>query len=256
MKIYRHPGLHLILSALIFLSGCDFFSHSTQVKLSLPPFPTHWQMAFDNLKYQLILSGPDGERQESIIPAGSGLVEVCISKKQNSSFLAYPLIGDDEIRLPPAGAIYPLNMGEGNTLTLSWEQGVAALIVFRLIKGGIDLSTFNARRFSDEIMQRGKPDPWNFDIDYIIEKIAMGAFRVTYIKAAPARDIELPVNPGSWFTESPFAGIIEIEEGETLILEAVPLGYHYLFSLSTGEYYSLFLDEDETYILTHLLQSR
>ena len=51
--------------------------------------------------------------------------------------------------------------------------------------------------------------------------------------------------------ESPFARIIEIEEGEPLLLEAVPLGYHYLFSLCTEEYYSLFLDTEETYILTH-----
>ncbi len=51
--------------------------------------------------------------------------------------------------------------------------------------------------------------------------------------------------------ESPFASLIEIEEDETLILEAVPFGSHLLFSLSTGEYYSLFLDDEETYILTH-----
>ena len=219
--------------------------------MSLPPIPAHWQRAFDNLKFQLIFSGPNGEKQESIIPAGSGLIDVCISKRQNSSFLAYPLIGDDEIRLPPAGALYPLNMGEGNTLALSWEQGVASLIIFRLSTGGIDLSTFNTQRLSEEIMERGNPDPWNLDIDYIIEKIALGTFRVTYIKAAPARNIELPVDPGSWFMESPFACLIEIEEDETLILEAVPFGSHLLFSLSTGEYYSLFLDDEETYILTH-----
>ena len=100
-------------------------------------------------------------------------------------------------------------------------------------------------------MERGRPNPWNLDIDYIIEKIALGAFRVTYIKAAPARNIELPVNTGSWFMESPFASLIEIEEGETLILEAVPFGHHLLFSISTEEYYSLFLDDEETYILTH-----
>jgi len=241
----------MLFYILTFWSGCVLFSPSIRLKLSLPPIPVHWQMAFDNLKYQLILSGPDGEKQESIIPAGSSLIEVCISKRQNSSFLAYPIIGESGIRLPPAGAIYPLNMGEGNTLTLSWEQGVASLIIFRLSTGGIDLSTFNTQRLSDEIRERGRPDPWNLDIDYIIEKIAMGSFRVTYIKAAPARNIELPVNPGSWFMESPSAGIFEIEEGETLLLEAVPLGYHYLFSLSTGEYYRLFLADEETYILTH-----
>lgn len=241
----------MLLYSLAFGSGCDFFSHSTQVKVSLPPIPAHWQRAFNNLKFKLIYSGPGGEKQESIIPAGSGLIEVCISKRQNSSFLAYPLIGEDEIRLPPAGALYPLNMVEGNTLALSWEQGVASLIIFRLSTGGIDLSTFNTQRLSEEIMERGKPDPWNLDIDYIIEKIALGSFRVTYIKAAPARNIELPVDPGSWFMESPFACLIEIEEDETLVLEAVPFGSHLLFSLSTGEYYSLFLDDEETYILTH-----
>jgi hypothetical protein len=51
--------------------------------------------------------------------------------------------------------------------------------------------------------------------------------------------------------ESPFSRPIVIEEGETLLLEAVPLGFHLLFSLSTVEYYSLFLDDEETYILTH-----
>jgi len=243
--------LSLLLYILALGSGCDLFSPSIQLKLSLPPIPAHWQKAFDNLKFQLIFNGPDGKEQCIIIPAGSSLIEVCISKRQNSSFLAYPLMGEDEIRLPPAGALYPLNMGERNTMTLSWEQGVASLIIFRLISRGIDLSTFNTQRLSEEIIERGNPDPWNLDIDYIIEKIALGAFRVTYIKAAPARNIELPVDSGSWFMESPFACLIEIEDGETLILEAVPFGFHLLFSLSTGEYYSLFLDDEETYILTH-----
>ena len=243
--------LSLLVYILIFGNGCDLFSPSTRVTLSLPPIPAHWQSTFNNLKFQLLISGPDGEKQCRIIPADSDLIEVCISKRQNSSFLAYPLIGDNEIRLPPAGALYPLNMGEGNTLELSWEQGVAALIIFRLSTGGIDLSTFNTLRLSEEIMERGKPDPWVLDIDYIIEKIALGSFRVTYIKAAPARNIELPVDPGSWFMESPFSRPIVIEEGETLLLEPVPLGFHLLFSLSTGEYYSLFLDDEETYILTH-----
>jgi len=243
--------LSLLLYILALGSGCDFFSHSTRVELLLPPIPAHWQRAFDNLKFQLIFNGPDGKEQCIIIPAGSSLIEVCISKKQNSSFLAYPLIGDEEIRLPPAGALYPLNMGEGNTLVLSWEQGVAAVIIFRLSTGEIDLSIFNTLRLSEEIMERGKPDPWALDIDYIIEKIDLGSFRVTYIKAASARDIELLVDPGSWFMESPFARLIEIEEGETLVLEAVPLGRHHLFSLSTEEYYSFFLDDEETYILAH-----
>ncbi|GAH33385.1 unnamed protein product [marine sediment metagenome] len=79
----------------------------------------------------------------------------------------------------------------------------------------------------------------------------MGAFRVTYIKALPTRNIELPVDSGSWFMESPFARLIEIEEDEALIPEAVPFSLHLLFSLSTGEYYSLFLYDEETYILTH-----
>ena len=251
MKIYLRPGLALIFSVLAFLGGCELFSPSIQVKLSLPPIPAHWQWAFGNLKFQLLFSGPDGEEECRIIPAGSDQIEVCINKRHNSSFLAYPLIGDDEIRLPPAGALYPLNMGEGNTLVLSWEQGVAALIIFRLSTGGSDISTFNTLRLSQEIMERGRPDPWVLDIDYIIDKIALGAFRVTYIKAAPSRDIELPVNPGSWFMESPFARPIEIEKGETLILETVTFGFHLLFSLSPGEYYSLFLDDKETYILTH-----
>lgn len=251
MKIYRHPGLPFVFSALIFLSGCELFSPSIQLKLSLPPIPAHWQGAFDTLKFQLLFSGPDGEKQESIIAAGSGPIEVSISKSNNTPFIAYPLIGESEIRLPPAGALYPLDMVEDGTLALSWEQGVASLIIFRLSTGGIDLSTFNTQRLSEEIMERGLPDPWNLDIAYLIEKIALAAFRVTYIKAAPARNIELPVNPGSWFMESPFAYLIEIEEGETLILEAVPIGHHYLFSLSTEEYYSLFLDDEETYILTH-----
>ncbi|MQY77500.1 MAG: hypothetical protein GH155_07740 [Spirochaeta sp.] len=251
MKIYRYPGLSLIFSALVFLSGCDLFSPSIRLKLSMPPIPAHWQRAFDNLKFQLIFMGPDRKKQESIIPGGSDLIEVCIIKRHNIPFLAYPLIGEDEIRLPPAGALYPLNMGEGNTLSLSWEQGVAALIIFRLLTGGTDLSTFNTQRLSGEIVERGNPDPWKLDIDYIIEKIALGSFRATSIKAAPARNVDLPVDSGSWFMESPFACLLEIEEGESLILEGVPFGSHLLFSLSKGEYYSLFLDDKETYILTH-----
>ena len=46
---------------------------------------------------------------------------------ENISTIA--IIGEDEIRLPPAGSLYPLNMVEGNTLALSWEQGVASLII-------------------------------------------------------------------------------------------------------------------------------
>jgi hypothetical protein len=74
-------------------------------------------------------------------------------------------------------------------------------------------------------------DPWSWDSVTMAERIAAGEFTAFDIDALPSRNVELAVGEGQWFLESPFATVRCVASGGTLVLPAVLLGPHTLFSL-------------------------
>ena len=86
-----------------------------------------------------------------------------------------------------------------------------------LARQGARLEALNVERLCREMEERGGADPWTLDLEGLAAALARtadgaGAFRVTSIRAAAGREVELPVE-GAWFPESPFRRPVAAEEG-------------------------------------------
>ncbi len=241
----------LILSALFLWAtflGCAFFSTTIILTVELPQIPGHWREAFGDISFLLTFPNPEGGVSEKIIPSRSDQLEIRILKRNNLPVLVYPLVKNQTITLPPAGSIYPLLLsgGESEILRLTWKQGFAAQIIFRLWLSGMDVSGLNSERLTREITARSGGDPWSLDFAGIVLKLSQGDFRVTAIKKTAGWNVELIPGEGLWFLESPFSIPVRKEMNEILLLENLPRGFHRLFDARSGSYFELYLrDEDD-----------
>ena len=208
-------------------AACSWFSTELTVSLCLPEPPDHWLKAFPDLGYELLLSGMEAMPESSPWPADGKL---SIPKEPNWPVLAVPVTRNGRLRLPPAGAVCPLNLSaEGQELALSWEGGPLAATLLALRREHVDVSALNTTRLEVEMRDRSGGDPWRLDLAHLAEKLASGEFRVTDIRSLPFRSLLLPVPAGTWFLESPFRLPQVTAEGEALPLVDVPFGAHRLF---------------------------
>jgi hypothetical protein len=144
--------------------------------------------------------------------------------------------------------LFPLSLeatGGQEVLSLSWEDGCAALIVSRVKKLGRDMGRFNVSRLVERM--RLAEDPWRWDAVTMAERIATGDFTAFDIELLPSRDVELTIVEGEWFLESPFAPVHGVGSDGKLALQAVALGPHTLFSMDGSET-RMYVGEKETVV--------
>lgn len=235
------------------LLACELFSPGARVVVQMPEPPPQWLCAFPRLSFVVRYVDARGQQREVPVADWRASVEVVCSKEQNAPFLAYPVaaLGGEPgspIVLPPAGGFFPLSLGSGESarmLSLSWEEGCAALLVSRVRSLGRDMSMFNLARLLREM--RESEDPWGWDADRIAERIAAGCFSAFDISRLAVRDVTISPGEGEWFLESPFAPVRRAANGQRIELAAVPCGAHTLFS-TAGERVRVFVGEEETVI--------
>jgi len=228
----------------LLLFACSLYGHSLPLKVQLPPAPHHWQTAFPKLRYRLLYPIPDSEGFEELFVDQGRQPVIELPKILYLPVLAYPVISTESLELPPAGGIYPTDCtNNSSSITMSWESGAAAELLYRLWIRGVDCSSINVPRLRAEMAERCQGDPWSLDLSMICSRLAAGGFRVTDIHPAPYRDLILESGPGSWFLESPFRIPVPPSTDGSLLLEAVPLGPHLLFDCATGSCFFLFVDE-------------
>jgi hypothetical protein len=236
---------HLLPSAAIaclLCSSCRLFGPAADLTVVLPALPAHWRAAFPDLKLAVVLTDPSGKERRVTGIAGDSTLSIACPKRTNTPILAWPLSSRDGIRGPgepgylrPAGALYPLSLDSGAagpTLMITWEQGPLAVLMSRLAAAGRDVSLFNAERLDSYL--RKHPDPWMLDLDAMAQRIADGSFTAYDIDCLPTRDIRFAPGPGTWFFESPFAGIVTAADDSAVDMPGVSLGQHALFSLEGG----------------------
>jgi hypothetical protein len=235
------------------LFSCELFSPAARVLVVMPEPPPHWQRAFPGLGFTLEYRDASGRVQEVVGEDWSAGVEIACSKEQNSPILAYPWTDADSLAgarvvLPPAGGFFPLSLGVAGgqqVLSLSWEDGCAALVVSRVRALGRDVGLFNVPRLVERL--RLADDPWTWDAVAMAERIAAGDFTVFDIDALPCRDVDLAVGEGQWFLESPCTTVRGADSAGMGVLPAVPLGPHTLFSLE-GARIGIYVGEKETIV--------
>jgi hypothetical protein len=222
-------------------AGCSWFSASLEVRAQAPQAPEHWRRAFPELRFEL--ASPDAECPAADLPAGEWAT-LRLPKRANWPVLAYPWARG--VRLPPAGGLFPLDLGSGgDSMVLSWEHGPAAELLQSLVRQGLDIGCLNVPRLVEEMLERSDGNPGSLDQVFLAERLASGQFRVTDIRLLPTRDLELDVPPATWFLESPFRAVEPPAEGSVLVLPAVPLGPHRLFAVELPGGYDLFASERE-----------
>jgi hypothetical protein len=233
------------LLALAIPAGCSWYSASVEVRARLPEPPEHWQRTFPELSFEL--ASPDAELSQSASLPG-GFAALRLPKRANWPVLAHPWARG--VRLPPAGALYPLDLAEdGETLELSWEHGPAAEVLQALAREGFDVSRVNGERLLAEMSARSDADPGCLDLALLAACLASGEFRVNDIRPLPAREVVLQVPPGTWFLGSPFRLAQALDPGQALLLPAVPLGRHRLFAMELPGGFDLFVSEREVFLL-------
>ena len=102
----------------------------------------------------------------------------------------------------------------------------------------------NASRLVREMEARCPGDPWTLDLQHICSRLASGEFRVSDIRPAAMRRLEVQTGAGSWFLESPFHLPIPAGANGTLILDDVSLGMHYLFAEQSNVRYLVYVQQD------------
>ncbi len=249
--------LPVLLGAAALTAGCSWFSPFLEVRARMPEAPEHWRRAFPELRFQLACPGADPAQPGTLpdvqpgslpdAPAG-GSVALRLPKQANWPVLAYPQARGE--RLPPAGALFPLDLdADGDTLALSWEHGPAAEVIQALAREGFEVACLNARRLLEEMRLRSAGDPGGLDLDHLAARLASGEFRVTDLRLLPARDLALQLPPGTWFLDSPFRPAQAVADGQGLLLPAVPLGRRRLFCEQPPGGFDLYVGEREVLLV-------
>jgi hypothetical protein len=234
-------GTLTVLWHLLLPLACSLYGHSLPLTVRFPRVPRHWQTAFPELRYRIVYPIPDRDGFAELFVDQETQPVIELPKILHLPVLAYPVVSVKSLELPPAGAIYPTDCdSQSSGLTLSWESGAVAEVLYRLWIRGVNCSSINAPRLRTEMVERCQGDPWSLDLSLICSQLASRDFRVTDIHLSPYRDLLLESNSGNWFLESPFRTPVEAEG--CLRLERVPLGTHLLFNGTTGSCFFLLVE--------------
>ena len=146
---------------------CAFFEEEEQQTFTLP-YASSWSVVTTT-----------GSGQTFTVTGDSFSTRVV--KNEATAVLAFDLTGGEADN--PCGTIYPY------AHSLNYVDGFAASVLYSLLASTTDdadaaksyLSAFNWVRFMEACREWGD-DVWSLDKEYIMQKIAQGSFRVTYIK--------------------------------------------------------------------------
>jgi hypothetical protein len=243
-------GILALVYLLQLFCACNFYSPQVSLEVHLPDAPEHWHTAFPELDFRILYPASESGVFEERLTNRRERVVLWLPKTLYLPVLAYPNLPGQQTELPPAGGIYPLNCDiHTGFITLSWQQGATAEVLYRLWRQGINCSNINVPRLIGEISARCQGDPWTLDLDRICTRLATQSFSVTDIRPAPSRDLLLMPGPGNWFLESPFHLPVSVQAEGSLFLQDVPLGEHFLFAASPAFRFFLYVDEETTLMI-------
>lgn len=242
MWIRRAAALGTLLGA-VGLGSCSLFSPTMAVPVILPELPPHWRGAFSEVEIRLQWPGGESSCAEDWFGAASRQVALDLPKRAYLPIVARPYLPREDLFLPCAGGVYPLDVDAGETLALSWAQGPLAQLLLELDDRGLDLERLNVPRLSAEMRLRGGEDPWNLDLTSVAAALASGQMRVTEIRLLPLSDVQVPAGPGQWFLESPLRAPCPADAQGLVWLQGVGRGFHRLFAAEGGSRLDLHVGE-------------
>lgn len=235
-----------------FLTGCLPMEGSIDLTVTLPvlPEPLGGEVTIDF--FLITYFDEEGMEASYTCPAENESVELKCLKQNNMPVVVQPVIrcGEEAVVLFPAGGIYPLDAEIRDKrifLNITWEHGFTADVFRKLYKQNVATEKFNLKRFYYEMDRLNIHDPWLLDEDYIMEKLAGGSFRVTYLKEKPVFSFEIPVKSGQWVINSPFSQIYTADSVSGMLKLNLTSGFYTLIELKDLRTVDLFVSKTGDY---------
>ncbi|NBF40061.1 MAG: hypothetical protein GVY14_06555 [Spirochaetes bacterium] len=262
------------------LAGCNLTGSETTVSLELPGAPEHWPESLTVEEYRVVWRGGAGKLREITVAGGASRVEVAIPKRSGVAVLAYPSFVGGSFLPRPAAAIYPHDArggaGAGVNLAASFERGFTGLVLHRVL---FALPSVNSGRLIEEVRARSDGNPWLFDLERVVEKLADGRFSTIYLRPRDVFEVEVAVavagegraaagaqigagaavnagkgsGPGVWIRDNPLARVLaptDSPDGPMLRLK-LPPGHHHLIHAGNGGILSIVVADDGSYRVFH-----
>lgn len=178
----------MFISLLFFLAallsgGCTDFSNNVseyEIVAVFPEIPTHLKNINTDIKFLVEYPGlkQKGVLGEKFAPGSK--IAITTSLKV-LPIVAYAIDNDRQNYLYPAGGIYPSGYRDGE-LTLTWEDGFAAQVLYKAVVNSIDLSFFNVGRFKKTLLEKSEGNPWVLDENRILYNLFFEIFNANYIR--------------------------------------------------------------------------
>jgi len=223
----------------LLLNSCGEALTDSSFVLELPVIPQAWKDVLGNPDWRIEWVSEKG-RKEAMTVRGNGgwnisLPSTCVSAV--SAFPFWPQKGIGAGVFKPAGAIFPYDVS-GNSLILSWQGGVDAILYWELARaysGALTGATvsgessetaagirspmnFNWPRFRQlfndpSLNAEVRADPWLADWAGIAAKTVKSGFDKRRLVPEARSALTVPVGAGPWLGASPFAAPLVFDEG-------------------------------------------
>jgi hypothetical protein len=219
------------------LSACGRGLMDPLYTLALPDLPPAWLELLGTPQWRIEWISPGGIKEQAI---RAGNAEAALPQTWANPVSAWPFWPARGVApgiFRPAGAIFPFDAA-GDTLFLSWQGGVDALLYWELdaawaagkASGASSIrrpQNFDWPRFREllndpSILEKTKADPWTVDWKAAAAKIVSSGFYRSYIRSEDRVETPIPVSSGPWIDTSPFAPPLLFGEGEEPVFPIGP----------------------------------
>ena len=268
MTDWRTPGYRIgrraaaavaAVLALMSLCGCNLFPATLAVQL--PALPAAWQHFTIALQLTAV-DGRDGTEQRLpdavpgsvvVLPLSSHTATVIIGRPMvvgpaGAGNRSVSLLPPGRLRLRPAGAVVPLDIGDDGVVQVTWEHGVLATLILDLWRGGANPWLLNIERLDRELRQRAGTDPWSLDRGAILAALQEGEMSVSVIRPHRKHLVSLSLPAGRWVWWDPWATPLH-SDGSTTFAIQLPAGYHLLVH-DSGAARAAQVGDDGTLLIT------
>lgn len=227
----------LTLTALVAVAftGCRFFAAEVSLELSLPGTPPGWPGDTEVSSYRVLWRGAKGERREVEADGDAEKLSIRIPRREGLSVLVYPRFAGGRFETRPAAAVYPHHAGGDGVLEPRYEHGFAGLVLHSAL---FSRPTFNSARLLEEVTLRADGNPWAFDLERVIEKLAAGSFSTIYLRPQDTYPVEIPVAAGVYLQDNPLRVPVTATVPPPALLIGLTPGLH------------RFMREDEAVVVT------
>ena len=243
MKTIRASVLLSVFPALLF--GC-LLGDSETITALLPDLPPEWESFENNISAELVYySGGKSETVPNSVFGDKKTIEV---EKDIVPFLLYPVLQPFEIRLKPAGGIFPENY-DGKHLEISWKNGFASEVILKLSEKGADFRNFNIGRFEDVLFEKSGGKPWRISDTSVLYSLSAGIFNSNHVSVKQLHNMELSHDflESEWAFADPSESRILLPVSGIIQLDNICSGHHFLIRKEAGviKYAEIFADNEK-----------